>query len=993
MQLGKAISEQLDQSLAQHKVNELPLWALFTRLRQAGLPLGMDEYKLLLQALQCGFGLPNEAAIARLCKTLWVKSEDDQVLFDYHFEAVMAAEREALVAQVNAANVAEVVGAPVAARARWRTLVNGQTLAKVFGGLAIAALSTVFWVARPQCPYFTSSPPGWLGFGGLIDSDEEYRYEVSACQGSPTSVPQIKVLLKPPELDFQINEDGTALLSGNFGTEDPDYIRVDRWDISAEPIAYSPFYQALFSVGHYGNTDNVQFSPDGQVVIVRTLDGDVQLWALPADSETDPQTIADLKGLGVTGDVQFSADGQSFVFHTKDNSARLYNLTGELLTDFGDHDSRPQGSDIREIDVSPSEQKLAVRLGGEGRAQLWDFNGNLLVDFKKQGIQEIEFSPDGRHVAMLSSQGQGQLFDIAGQPITRFEGANPIQNDDDDDLALENVLKADDILKEVGDVLEEVGDVLENADDASEDADDTLPEGISSITFSPDNQHIAIVLNAGVVQLWDVAGNLRRTIMSEGVREAHFSKSGERLLTRSLTDTAHLWALDGSLVTDFNDRPTIRAVAFSGNNVIINLGNDEAQLWNEQGEQQYGFDLSNQIFDFYLGPNDRYMVTRASDNTVTLWDLEAQRHVADSLPLIKDTKKVVFSPDGKSLITLSATNEVKLQVTGETKGVDSYLKTDVQSFGVIGSNNFQEFSDRSSTFGGVVVLLFSSLTLLLPIGYCLLRQVTHARYKPAEFPPVDELPPHAPTAAAALSQHLEDELQVAQSIQQGAHKGAALAAFTESNEYFPITRRQMKQSWRHLRRLVREGPATELDIEATIAQVSREGLLIQPALRPRCVNRNQLLLLIDQDGSMVPFHALSVRLAQTAIHGGRLASAGTYYFHNCPTDYLYDDPYHQSAHPISAVLSDMHSGCTSVVIFSDAGAARGAFNQQRLDLTLHFLAQLQSHLHQIVWLNPMPRDRWIGTAGEIAKRIPMFELTRQGLNQSIDVLRGKPFHF
>ena len=43
-------------------VKNLPLLDLFTRLREAGLPLGLQEYEWLLSALQAGFGLPNEAA-------------------------------------------------------------------------------------------------------------------------------------------------------------------------------------------------------------------------------------------------------------------------------------------------------------------------------------------------------------------------------------------------------------------------------------------------------------------------------------------------------------------------------------------------------------------------------------------------------------------------------------------------------------------------------------------------------------------------------------------------------------------------------------------------------------------------------------------------------------------------------------------------------------------------------------------------------------------
>ena len=56
------------------KINDLPLRELFDKLRQAGFVLGIEEYELLLKALMKGFGLPDEAALKRLCKTLWVKS-------------------------------------------------------------------------------------------------------------------------------------------------------------------------------------------------------------------------------------------------------------------------------------------------------------------------------------------------------------------------------------------------------------------------------------------------------------------------------------------------------------------------------------------------------------------------------------------------------------------------------------------------------------------------------------------------------------------------------------------------------------------------------------------------------------------------------------------------------------------------------------------------------------------------------------------------------
>ena len=257
--------------------------------------------------------------------------------------------------------------------------------------------------------------------------------------------------------------------------------------------------------------------------------------------------------------------------------------------------------------------------------------------------------------------------------------------------------------------------------------------------------------------------------------------------------------------------------------------------------------------------------------------------------------------------------------------------------------------------------------------------------------------PDAPTFALppALTGEMKDEVQVAQAVRQAMDRDSEIPSdrFILTSEYFPVTQRQMKQSWRYLRRPVREGPRIELDVEATVNQIGRQGLLLEPVLVPRRVNRAELLLLIDQGGSMVPFHALSRRLTETALRGGRLGRTGVYYFHNSPIDYLYHSPNHQNAEAISNILANLPSERTGVLIFSDGGAARGGFSPERLELTAVFLEQLKQKVRYIAWLNPMPRSRWSGTtADDIAHLVPMFEVSRRGLQDAIDVLRGRSKH-
>ncbi|MBI4671507.1 MAG: CoxE, partial [Chloroflexi bacterium] len=173
-----------------------------------------------------------------------------------------------------------------------------------------------------------------------------------------------------------------------------------------------------------------------------------------------------------------------------------------------------------------------------------------------------------------------------------------------------------------------------------------------------------------------------------------------------------------------------------------------------------------------------------------------------------------------------------------------------------------------------------------------------------------------------------------------------LKRFVLAGEYFPVTAREMKQNWRYLRRMVREGPATELDVELTVKKIGRDGVLLEPVLLPERINRTELLLLIDQGGSMVPFHALARRLVETAVGGGRLGRAGVYYFHNVPLRHLYLNSTLSEARAVQQVIHPLRRERTVVMFFSDAGAARGGLNPERIEQTKNFLHALEANVRR-----------------------------------------------
>lgn len=260
--------------------------------------------------------------------------------------------------------------------------------------------------------------------------------------------------------------------------------------------------------------------------------------------------------------------------------------------------------------------------------------------------------------------------------------------------------------------------------------------------------------------------------------------------------------------------------------------------------------------------------------------------------------------------------------------------------------------------------------------------------QPSQYLPA----PRTRVPPAALTIEANDEpVQVVQAIRRNASSywPASRPRFSSITGYFPVTKRQMKQSWRYLRRPVRTGPPVELDVNATVEKIGREGLLLNPVLVPRRSNRAGLVLLIDQDGSMVPFHALSRQLVETARRGGQLGQTGIYYFHDFPDTFLYLDSARLTAQPIRDILAAI-SQRDAILIISDAGAARGNFDSERVERTRDFLKQLKQYVRRCVWLNPMPNHRWRDTtADQIARLIPMFELNRVGLDMAISTLRGR----
>jgi uncharacterized protein len=207
-------------------------------------------------------------------------------------------------------------------------------------------------------------------------------------------------------------------------------------------------------------------------------------------------------------------------------------------------------------------------------------------------------------------------------------------------------------------------------------------------------------------------------------------------------------------------------------------------------------------------------------------------------------------------------------------------------------------------------------------------------------------------------------------------------------QYYPISRRFMTYTWRYLRREIADGVEDVLDYEATAEQAALRGFFIAPVYRKRIQNHAHLILLLDQLGSMTPFHHYLRDLVDTASNNSTLKNVNAYYFHNVPGEILFYDTYLTQQVSRSNILESLDE-FSSVLIVSDGGSARGNNDLDRIIETEFFLEQLYRKTYQVAWLNPMPQARWENTSAEIiAQTVKMFPMNEDGMSNALDVLRG-----
>ncbi len=220
--------------------------------------------------------------------------------------------------------------------------------------------------------------------------------------------------------------------------------------------------------------------------------------------------------------------------------------------------------------------------------------------------------------------------------------------------------------------------------------------------------------------------------------------------------------------------------------------------------------------------------------------------------------------------------------------------------------------------------------------------------------------------------------------------------FRDLDDSVELNTRSIKLALRRLRRFAREGAATELDLDGTLAGTARNAGLLDIQLRAERHNAVKVLLLLDIGGSMDDH----VRVCEELFSAARseFKHIEHYYFHNC----VYESVWRSNARRRSErtpTLDLIHRLPPDwrLVIVGDAAMApyeithvHGSVEHDNAEAGAAWLQRLFAHFRRAVWVNPLPRPAWdytvsVGLVRQLIEQ-RMYPMSLRGLDEAIRTL-------
>ncbi len=236
------------------------------------------------------------------------------------------------------------------------------------------------------------------------------------------------------------------------------------------------------------------------------------------------------------------------------------------------------------------------------------------------------------------------------------------------------------------------------------------------------------------------------------------------------------------------------------------------------------------------------------------------------------------------------------------------------------------------------------------------------------------------------------------SRRRSAIKVAMERRYRDYSQSAPLSRSQVGEALKRLRRMVPAGPKDVINIHKTIDRTMDNAGEIEIVFDRRLTDKLKILLLIDNGGwSMEPY----VETVQVLFHYARsqFRELSICYFHNTVGDRVWLDPQRRNRpEPVEALLR--RDPETRLIFVGDASMAPEELMAVNGSIAIEYrnhqpsidrLKQLSTAFRHSVWLNPLSVSLWnySETVNQIRQIFPMFPLNLAGLEKAVARLAAR----
>jgi WD40 repeat protein len=461
--------------------------------------------------------------------------------------------------------------------------------------------------------------------------------------------------------------DGKTLASGSSSS-------VMLWDVESG--------KELRTIGD--SSGPVSLSPDGKTLANEGLNA-IKLWDVESGKE-----LRTLTGHRLISSVAFSVDGKLLASGSWDKTIKLWDVES--------------GKELRTL-TGHSESIMSVSFGSDGKTlasgshdktiKLWDVeSGKELRTLTGHSdlVGPVSFSPSGKIIASGSSDKTIKLWDVtSGRELRTLIGHTS------NILSISFTSDGKTLASGGGDKAVKLWDVTSGRELRTLIGHSDL---VGSVSFSPSGRIIASGSSDKTIKLWDVeSGKELRTLTghSESIMSVLFSPSGRIIASGSSDKTIKLWDVEsGKELRTLDNSYAVASLSFSPNGKTLASGdlNNLIKLWDvESGIKLWDMESGKKLRTFtghivhvwslLFSPNGKILVSGGSDNTIKLWDVESGKELRTLTGHSNWVMSLSFSSDGKTLASGSFDGQVKIWDIPTGKELCSLITSDEGEWVVI----------------------------------------------------------------------------------------------------------------------------------------------------------------------------------------------------------------------------------------------------------------------------------------------------------------------